>query len=84
MKPGETTPTNQGSTLVTPVAFRPSIVSTERVSGAGVGDDQPGTGVSDYFMQPNLISMNFMAHQWRGKILLFWQLYIVFFFLFVS
>jgi hypothetical protein len=71
MKPGEEVPTNQGSTIVTPVAFRPSIGSTERASGAGVGDGQPGTSVNDYFMQPNLISMNFMAHQWRGKILLF-------------
>ncbi|KAJ1685720.1 hypothetical protein LUZ63_017110 [Rhynchospora breviuscula] len=67
MKPIETAPANQGSTLVTPVAFRPSIGSTERVSGAGVGDDQPSTGGSDYFMQPNLISMNFMAHQWKGS-----------------
>lgn len=67
VKTGEAVPINQGSTLVTPVAFRPSIGSTERVSGAGIGDDQRGTGGSDYFMQPNLINMNFMAHQWRGK-----------------
>ncbi|KAF3334304.1 putative DNA-binding ESCAROLA -like protein [Carex littledalei] len=68
VKTGEAVPINQGSTLVTPVAFRPSIGSTERVSGAGIGDDQRGTGGSDYFMQPNLINMNFMAHQWRGSL----------------